>query len=162
MKRLPARLPCGRHSFCGTGSQSRQFQPESAPQEPHDAPAYPSQLRQWPVQIRLAPVHAPYFKGARLLIAADCTAYAYGNFHDEFMKGKITLIGCPKLDDADYSEKLTELLQNNHIESLTVVRMEVPCCGGMEHAAITALKNSGKFLPWQVIMITSDGHILNN
>lgn len=162
MKRLPARLPCGRHSFCGTGSQSRQFQPESAPQEAHGAPAYPSQLRQWPVQIRLAPVNAPYFDGAQLLIAADCTAYAYGSFHHDFMKGKITLIGCPKLDDGDYSDKLTKILQNNHIKGLTVVRMEVPCCGGIEQAVVTALKNSGKFLPWQVITLSSEGRILDN
>lgn len=120
-----------------------------------------SQLRQWPVQIKLAPVHAPYFQDANLLIAADCTAYAYGNFHQEFMHGNITLIGCPKLDEGDYSEKLTEIIRNNDIKSVTIVRMEVPCCGGIEHAAVTALKNSGKFLPWQVVTISTDGRILN-
>lgn len=117
----------------------------------------PSQLRQWPVQIKLAPVNAPYFNGARLLIAADCAAYAYGNFHQEFIRGKITLIGCPKLDNCDYSEKLTEIIRQNDIQSLTVVRMEVPCCGGIEHAAATALKNSGKLIPWQVVTISTDG-----
>ncbi len=119
-----------------------------------------SQLRQWPVQIKLAPVRAPYFDGAHLLIAADCTAYAYGRFHEDFLRGRVTLIGCPKLDAVDYTEKLTEILRQNDIKSLTVVRMEVPCCGGIEHAAVTALKNSGKFLPWQVVTIATDGRIL--
>ena len=105
-------------------------------------------------------MNAPYFNGAKLLIAADCTAYAYANFHQEFMRGKITLIGCPKLDAVDYSEKLTEILKNNDIRSVTVLRMEVPCCGGLEHAAVTALKNSGKFIPWQVVTISTDGRIL--
>lgn len=105
-------------------------------------------------------MNAPYFDGAKLLIAADCTAYAYANVHQEFMRGKITLIGCPKLDAVDYSEKLTEIIRNNDIQSVTVLRMEVPCCGGLEHAAITALKNSGKFLPWQVVTISTDGRIL--
>lgn len=120
----------------------------------------PSELRQWPVQIKLAPVHAPYFEGANLLIAADCTAYAYGSFHQDFIRGKVTLIGCPKLDEGDYSEKLTEIISRNNIKSLTIVRMEVPCCGGIEHAAVTALKNSGKFIPWQVVTISTDGKIL--
>lgn len=119
-----------------------------------------SQLRQWPVQIKLAPVNAPYFENANLLIAADCTAYAYGNFHNEFIHGKVTLIGCPKLDDVDYTEKLTAILTENSIKSLTVVRMEVPCCGGLERAAITALKNSGKFIPWRVVTISTDGAII--
>lgn len=119
-----------------------------------------SQLSQWPVQIKLVPVNAPYFDKADLLIAADCTAYAYGNFHNEFIQGKITLIGCPKLDEGDYTEKLTAIIANNNIKSLTVVRMEVPCCGGLEHAAVTALKNSGKFIPWQVVTISTDGKIL--
>ena len=123
-------------------------------------PVASSELRQWPVQIKLAPVNAPYFDGAHLLIAADCTAYAYGNFHSEFMRGKITLIGCPKLDTEDYSEKLTEILCRNNIKSVTVIRMEVPCCGGIEHAVMTALQNSGKFLPWQVVTISTDGRIL--
>ena len=120
-----------------------------------------SELRQWPVQIKLAPVNAPYFDGAKLLIAADCTAYAYGSFHQDFIRGKVTLIGCPKLDDVDYSEKLTEIIRNNDIKSVTVVRMEVPCCGGLEHAAVTALKNSGKFIPWNVVTISIDGKILD-
>ena len=119
-----------------------------------------SQLRQWPVQIKLAPVNAPWFDGANLLIAADCTAYAYANFHEKFIKGKITLIGCPKLDEGDYSQKLTEIIANNNIKSLTIVRMEVPCCGGIQRAAETALKNSGKFIPWQVVTIATNGKIL--
>ena len=125
------------------------------------AKAERSRLRQWPVQIKLAPVNAPYFDGAKLLIAADCTAYAYGSFHQNFIRGKVTLIGCPKLDDVDYSEKLTEIIRNNDIKSVTVVRMEVPCCGGLEHAAVTALKNSGKFIPWNVVTISIDGKILD-
>lgn len=119
-----------------------------------------SQLRQWPVQIKLAPVNAPYFDGARLLIAADCTAYAYGNFHQDFIRGKVTLIGCPKLDAVDYTEKLTEIIKNNNIKDVTIVRMEVPCCGGIEHAAAEALKNSGKWIPWQVVTISIEGDIL--
>ena len=120
-----------------------------------------SQLCNWPVQIKLAPLQAPYFDGAKLLIAADCTAYAYANFHQDFIKGKITVVGCPKLDDIDYSEKLTEIIRNNDIQSVTVVRMEVPCCGGLEHAAKTALQNSGKFIQWQVVTISTDGQILD-
>ena len=119
-----------------------------------------SQLQQWPCQIQLVPVNAPYFEDAKLLIAADCTAYAYANVHEEFMKGKITLIGCPKLDQIDYSEKLTQIIAENNIKSVTVLRMEVPCCGGLENAAVKALKNSGKFLPWQVVTISIDGRIL--
>ena len=106
-------------------------------------------------------INAPYFDGARLLIAADCTAYAYAAFHERFIKGHITLVGCPKLDSVDYSEKLTEIIRENDIKSVTVVRMEVPCCGGLEHAAVTALKNSGKFVPWQVVTISTDGRILD-
>ncbi len=123
------------------------------------ATSQPSQLRQWPVQIKLAPVNAPWFNGAKLLIAADCTAYAYGSFHQEFMKGHITLIGCPKLDAVDYSEKLTEILKNNDIKSVTVTRMEVPCCGGIELAVKKALLNSGKLIPWSVVTIGRDGSI---
>ncbi len=126
---------------------------------PLSAPAR-SQLSQWPVQIRLVPVNAPYFNGADLLIAADCTAYAYGNFHNDFIRGRITLIGCPKLDQTDYAEKLTAILANNDIRSLTVVRMEVPCCGGIENATKRALQESGKFIPWQVVTIASDGRIV--
>ena len=120
-----------------------------------------SQLQQWPCQIKLVPVNAPYFEDAKLLIAADCTAYAYANVHEEFMKGKITLIGCPKLDQIDYSEKLTQIIAENNIKSVTVLRMEVPCCGGLENAAVKALKNSGKFLPWQVVTISIDGKKLD-
>ena len=120
-----------------------------------------SRLSQWPVQIKLVPVNAPYFDGAKLLIAADCTAYAYAAFHEEFIRGRITLVGCPKLDGVDYSEKLTEIIRNNDIKSVTVVRMEVPCCGGLENAAKTALQNSGKFIPWQVVTISTDGRIVD-
>lgn len=119
-----------------------------------------SQLAQWPCQIKLAPVNAPYFNGAKLLIAADCTAYAYADMHSEFMSGNVTLIGCPKLDNVDYSEKLTAIIRNNDIKSVTVVRMEVPCCGGIEAAAKNALQKSGKFIPWQIVTISTDGRIL--
>ncbi len=119
-----------------------------------------SRLQNWPVQIKLAPVTAPYFEGAKLLIAADCTAYAYASFHEDFMKGKVALIGCPKLDQIDYSEKLTQIIAANDIQSVTVVRMEVPCCGGLEMAARKALQDSGKFIPWQVVTIGIDGTIL--
>lgn len=119
-----------------------------------------SELMQWPVQIKLVPVKAPYFENSNLLIAADCTAYAYANFHEEFMKKHVTIIGCPKLDEGDYSEKLTEIIKHNNIKSVKVLRMEVPCCGGIEHAVIQALKNSGKMLPWQVVTISCDGQIL--
>lgn len=120
-----------------------------------------SQLRQWPVQIKLVNPHAQYLQGCKLLIAADCTAFAYGDFHRRFIKNHITLIGCPKLDDEDYSRKLTEILTHNDIKSLTVVRMEVPCCGGIEQAAKTALQQSGKFIPWQVVTISTDGQIVD-
>ena len=121
----------------------------------------PSQLRQWPVQIKLAPVNAPCFDGAKLLIAADCTAYAYAGFHEDFIRGRVTLIGCPKLDSVDYTEKLTQILSGNDIRELTIVRMEVPCCGGIEHAAREALKASGRFIPWQVVTLSIDGRILD-
>lgn len=119
-----------------------------------------SRLSQWPVQIKLLPTKAPFFDGAKLLIAADCTAYAYANMHEDFIKGKITLIGCPKLDDTDYSTKLAEIIRENDIKSVTVVRMEVPCCGGLQMMTETALKNSGKFIPWQVVIISRDGKII--
>jgi ferredoxin len=121
-----------------------------------------SRLMQWPCQIKLLPTQAPFYDGAKLLIAADCTAYAYANMHEDFMKGKITLIGCPKLDDVDYTEKLTEIIAGNDIKSVTVVRMEVPCCGGLQWAAENALKNSGKFIPWQVVTISREGKILED
>ena len=147
------KLPCG----C-PGTQSRAIErPQAAPVYTDAKPA--SQLRQWPVQIKLAPVNAPYFDGANLLVAADCTAYAYGNFHNEFIRNRVTLIGCPKLDEGDYAEKLTAIIANNDIKSLTIVRMEVPCCGGIENAAKRALLASGKFIPWQVVTITTDGRI---
>ena len=120
-----------------------------------------SRLRHWPIQIKLTPVKAPYFEDAQLLVAADCTAYAYGNFHRDYMQNKVTLIGCPKLDGVDYSEKLGVILQSNAVKSVTVVRMEVPCCGGIEHAVITALKNSKKMLPCQVFTISTDGRVLD-
>lgn len=126
----------------------------------NDSGERPSQLRQWPVQIKLVPTRAPYFDGAHLLIAADCTAYAYAGFHEKFIRNRITLIGCPKLDSIDYSEKLTEIIRSNDIQSVTIVRMEVPCCGGLEMAARKAIQDSGKFLPWQVYTISLDGNII--
>ncbi len=143
------------------GCQGLQVQQMAERQEMAQPTAVPSQLRQWPIQIKLAPVNAPFFDGANLLIAADCTAYAYGNFHQDFMRNKVTLIGCTKLDMVDYMEKLTEIIKQNHIKSVTVTRMEVPCCGGMERAVVTALQNSGKFIPWQVVTISRDGRILD-
>lgn len=121
-----------------------------------------SQLTSWPVQIKLVPVNAPYFNNAKLLVAADCTAYAYANFHQEFMQNKVTLIGCPKLDMVDYTEKLTDIIRMNDIQSVTIVRMEVPCCGGLENAVKQALQKSGKFIPWQVVTISIDGKILED
>ena len=120
-----------------------------------------SKLNQWPVQIKLVPINAPYFDNANLLIAADCSAYAYGNFHNDFMKNHITLIGCPKLDMVDYKVKLTEIIKNNNIKSVTVVRMEVPCCGGIELAVKNALIESGKFIPWRIVTISTDGNIID-
>ena len=135
--------------------------------EKREAPAYDEaavlaskqKLNQWPVQIKLVPVRAPYFENANLLIAADCTAYAYGNFHNEFIRNHITLIGCPKLDEGDYAEKLTEIIKNNNIKSVTIVRMEVPCCGGIENAVKRAIMAGGKFIPWRVVTISTDGKI---
>lgn len=147
-------LPCG----C-PGTQSKSIIHDNTC-EPESPVSISSKLSQWPVQIKLLPVNAPYFKDANLLIAADCTAYAYGNFHNEFIKNRITLIGCPKLDEGDYTEKLTQIITNNDIKSVTIVRMEVPCCGGIENAAKHALQASGKFIPWQVVTISTDGKIL--
>ena len=149
-------LPCG----C-PGSHSRKLERAEGSDAAFSHISPVSRLSQWPVQIKLVPVNAPYFDGAKLLIAADCTAYAYAAFHERFIKGHITLIGCPKLDGADYSEKLTEILRRNDIQSVTVVRMEVPCCGGLEQAAKTALRRSEKFIPWQVVTISADGRILD-
>ena len=150
----PVTLPCS----C-PGTMSKAIKRES-PNQVVSAPAF-SQLSQWPVQIKLVPVNAPYFKGAKLLVAADCTAYAYGNFHNEFIRNHITLVGCPKLDEGDYSEKLTAIIANNDIKSVTVVRMEVPCCSGIENTVKKALQTSGKFIPWRVVTISTDGRILD-
>lgn len=154
-KKLASPLPCG----C-PGTQSKSLKRES-----HSYPArvsdIQSQLLQWPCQIKLVPTGAPYFDGADLLIAADCTAYAYGNFHNDFMRNHITLIGCPKLDEVDYAEKLTQIIANNNIKSVKVVRMEVPCCGGIENAVKRALLASQKFIPWQIITISTNGKILD-
>lgn len=151
------------HEGC-PGTRARQIQIASPKAEDISSPTQPavSRLGQWPCQIKLVPVNAPYFNGAKLLIAADCTAYAYANVHEDFMKGKITLIGCPKLDSVDYSEKLREIIKNNDIKSVTILRMEVPCCGGLEMAAKKALQESGKFIPWQTVTISIDGKVLED
>ena len=156
MRKEGTPLPCG----C-PGSQSRSIRHTETRQAETVCAEPVSRLSQWPVQIKLVPVRAPYFDGAKLLIAADCTAYAYAAFHERFIKGHITLVGCPKLDGVDYAEKLTEIIRSNDIQSVTIVRMEVPCCGGLEHAAKTALQQSGKFIPWQVVTISTDGRILD-
>lgn len=153
-QKTSATLACG----C-PGTVSKEIKRETC-FEPSSATAT-TQLSQWPVQIKLVPVNAPYFHNANLLIAADCTAYAYGNFHNEFIRNRITLIGCPKLDNVDYTDKLTAIIANNEIKSVTVVRMEVPCCGGIEHAVKTALQASGKFIPWNVVTVSTDGKILD-
>lgn len=151
-----APLPCG----C-PGSQSKAIRRENTACSTESTAPVTSQLSQWPVQIKLVPVNAPYFENANLLVAADCTAFAYGNFHNEFIRNHITLIGCPKLDEGDYAEKLTQIIAANNIKSVTVVRMEVPCCGGIENAVKNALQNSGKFIPWRVVVISTDGRLLN-
>lgn len=154
-KKVP--LACG----CpGTMAKSikREEVPRSACEVSH---GNSSALSQWPVQIKLVSPVAPYFNGAKLLVAADCTAFAYGNFHRDFLQGKICIVGCPKLDAVDYSEKLTAILSANDIKSVTVVRMEVPCCGGIENAVKNALRASGKMIPWQVVTISTDGRILD-
>ncbi|MBQ8409396.1 MAG: 4Fe-4S binding protein [Clostridia bacterium] len=149
-----APLPCG----CpGTNSKRIKREEQACPSP---AVSISSRLSQWPVQIKLVPPNAPYFDGANLLVAADCTAYAYGNFHNEFIRNHITLIGCPKLDEGDYADKLTSIIANHNIKSVTVVRMEVPCCGGIENAVKRALMASGKFIPWRVVTISTDGSIL--
>ena len=153
-EKVSAPLPCG----C-PGTQSKAINHDVCDCGTAPAPVS-SQLRQWPVQIKLVPVNAPYFDGANLLVAADCTAYAYGNFHNEFIRNRITLIGCPKLDEGDYTEKLTAIIKNNDIKSVTVVRMEVPCCGGIENAVKRALMASGKFIPWRVVTVTTDGRLV--
>lgn len=152
-----AKLACG----C-PGSQAKTFSHSTSKNlDEGIASTIKSQLSQWPVQIKLVPVTAPYFSGAKLLVTADCSAYAYANFHKKFIKGHITLVGCPKLDGVDYSEKLQEIIQLNDLKSITVVRMEVPCCGGLENAVKTALQNSGKLFPCKVVTISTDGVILD-
>ena len=141
------------------GTQARTLYRDANP-TPAKSATISSQLMQWPCQIKLVPVHAPYLDGANLLIAADCTAYAYGSFHQDFMRNHVTLIGCPKLDEGDYAEKLTQIIKENNIKSVKVLRMEVPCCGGLENAVKRALQAGGKFIPWQVVTITTDGKIL--
>lgn len=141
------------------GSRIAQFQ-RNEEEPPVSAVKQVSRLGQWPCQIKLLPTQAPFFNGAKLLIAADCTSYAYASMHEDFMKGRITMIGCPKLDAVDYTEKLTAIIRDNDIKSVTIARMEVPCCGGLQRAAENALKVSGKFIPWQVITISTDGRIL--
>ena len=153
-KNTSEKLPCG----C-PGTHSRTIKRENAPEPAANVPSV-SRLSQWPVQIKLVPINAPYFDGADLLIAADCTAYAYGRFHDDFIKNRITLIGCPKLDAGDYAEKMTQIIARNNIKSLTIVRMEVPCCGGIENAARAALAASGKLIPWQVVTVRTDGSVV--
>ena len=146
-------LPCGCPGSAAKAIKRQETDSVSiAPQE--------SELRQWPVQIKLVPVKAPWFDGAKLLVAADCTAYAYARFHQDFIKGHITLIGCPKLDAVDYAAKLTDIIRNHDIRSVTVVRMEVPCCKGIENAVKTALCGSGKRIPWNVATIATDGSII--
>jgi len=153
----PETLACG----C-PGTNSKTLERESVSEVPAKASSTRTHLNQWPIQIKLVPSNAPYFNKAKLLIAADCAAYAYGNFHEEYMKNRITLIGCPKLDEGDYSEKLTAILKQNDIKSVTVVRMEVPCCSGIVSAVTTALQNCGKMIPWQVVTISTDGRIIES
>ena len=153
----PETLACG----C-PGTNAKQIQREACRDTAGEQRAsVQSHLNQWPVQIKLVPPSAAYFDNARLLIAADCAAYAHGNFHDAYMKNRITLIGCPKLDEGDYAEKLTAILKLNAIKSVTVVRMEVPCCGGIESAVKSAVAHCGKLIPWQVVTISTDGRILD-
>lgn len=147
---------------CGCpGTMAKEIIRESSEIRPlqADSTAVTSQLKQWPVQIKLVPSQAPYFENAHLLVAADCTAYACGDFHFKFMKNKVTVIGCPKLDQEDYTSKLEAIIRNNSIQSVTIIRMEVPCCAGIVQAASQALQNSGKFIPWSVVTIGTDGTI---
>lgn len=155
-KKASTPLPCGCPS-----TQSKAIKREALPANASTVTPVETQLAQWPVQIKLIPVNAPYFYNSNLLIAADCSAYAYGNFHNEFMRNHITLIGCPKLDEGDYTEKLTQIIAQNNIKSVTVVRMVVPCCGGIENAVKSALQASGKFIPWRVVTVSTDGRILD-
>ena len=143
------------------GSMSQALRHDDAPSEPAVTGGPISRLAQWPIQIKLLPIEAPFYDGAKLLIAADCTAFSRADFHERFMRGHITMIGCPKLDEGDYAEKLTEIIRRNDIREVTVIRMEVPCCGGLQRAAETALRNSGKFIPWQVVTLGRDGNIID-
>lgn len=156
----PTSHSCHGHGGGCPGSRAKAIRRDTAKVTVGSVGSVPSQLAQWPCQIKLVPVRAPYFDGANLLIAADCTAYAYGNFHADFMKNHITLIGCPKLDDGDYAEKLAQIIAYNDVRSVRVLRMEVPCCGGLENAVKRALMASGKFIPWQVVTVSTDGKIL--
>ena len=156
LKKAGASVPSG----C-PGSQAKSFARATDTRPVYAPQPMESRLAQWPVQIKLVPLSAPYFDGANLLVAADCTAFAYGNFHNDFMRNRVTLIGCPKLDGVDYSEKLTRIIADNDIKSVTVIRMEVPCCGGLETAVKRALQQSGKFIPWSVVTISTDGRILD-
>lgn len=155
-KKPAAPLACG----C-PGSHARTLTPRAAAPTAAESPCCGGALSQWPIQIKLVPVNAPYFQGAKLLVAADCTAFARADFHERFIRGKITLIGCPKLDDGDYSEKLTQILLQNDIQSVTVVRMQVPCCGGIVAAVQKALQQSGKWIPWQVVTLSPEGEIID-
>ena len=143
------------------GSMARALQHDDAPAAPAVSGGLISCLGQWPIQIKLLPLEAPFYQGAKLLIAADCSAFSRADFHQRFMRGRVTMIGCPKLDEGDYAEKLTEIIRRNDIREVTVVRMEVPCCGGLQRAAETALRNSGKFIPWQVVTLGRDGNIID-
>ena len=143
------------------GSMARALQHDDTPAASALSSAPVSRLAQWPVQIKLLPIQAPFYDGAKLLIAADCTAFSRADFHERFMRGHVTMIGCPKLDEGDYAEKLTEIIRLNDIREVTVVRMDVPCCGGIQRAAETALRQSGKFIPWQVVTLGRDGNILD-
>ncbi len=165
LKKTEASMPAGKPHVC-SGSMARSLNKKQEPpvqaeqkKVPQNAGEQTSRLAQWPVQIKLVPVNAPYFENAQLLIAADCTAYAYAGFHEKFMKDHVTLIGCPKLDEGDYADKLAEIIGNNSIRSIRIVRMEVPCCGGIENAVIRAMERSGKMIPWQVVTIACDGTI---
>ena len=143
------------------GSQSHAIRSAPVQEAPVVHSEVRSRLMQWPIQLKLLPIQAPFYQGAKLLVAADCTAFSRADFHERFMKGRITVIGCPKLDEGDYTEKLTEILRLNDIREVTVVRMEVPCCGGIQRAVETALRASGKFIPWQVVTLSRDGRILD-
>ena len=150
-------LPCG----C-PGTQARSLERDKAPASYPRQANIQSELRQWPCQLKLVPVNAPYFENAHLLVAADCTAYAYANIHQDFMRNRVTLIGCPKLDGVDYTDKLTAILENHEIKSITVLRMEVPCCAGIANAVRNALLKSGKVIPWRVVTISTEGNIIED